>query len=191
MKATPTALFDITLNHKSTCSRFSFFFFCFFLPPTTHTHAHTHLLLPFVASCIAKTPSLSSPQGRRSPTSELQPLDQHQPQHKHQVRAQFAAAGARHPLRLPPPAAAARLQPAGGPGTLARRQPQLLLQLVRRQRPRGPPAGLPLPAGTGEAPCWLGGQGEPLGQAPAHGHVGDIKIPSWASSHQPVREGEG
>ncbi|KAG5839746.1 hypothetical protein ANANG_G00208220 [Anguilla anguilla] len=40
--------------------------------------------------------------------------------------------------------------PAGG-GPLPGRQPELVLQLVRRQRPGGPPSRLPLPAGPGPA----------------------------------------
>lgn len=143
------------------------------------------------------TPCCSSLQGWWSPTSGLQPLYQHQPEHQHQVRAHLPTAGARHLLWLPPAAAAAAaagVQPAG-PGPLASGQPQLLLQLVRWQRPRRPPAGLPLLVhGTGQTPSrHRGQQGEPLCQAHAHGHLGDIESLSQASSHQLVRwrEGEG
>lgn len=133
----------------------------------------------------------SLPQWRRSATSGLQPLIKHQPEHQHQIRAKFATTGARHPVRVPPSAAAAGVQPTGGAGTFPCRQPQLLLQLVWRLRPRGPPARLQLAPGTGQTPRGKRGQGEPLGQALAYGLVGDIESRGRASGHQPVREREG
>lgn len=136
-------------------------------------------------------PLVSCLQWWRSATSGLQPLTKHQPEHQHQIRAQFATTGAHHPVRFPPSAAAAGVQPTGGAWTFPCRQPQLLLQLVWRLRPRGPPARLQLAPGTGQTPRGQRRQGEPLCQALAHGLVGDIESPSQACSHQPVRETEG
>lgn len=136
-------------------------------------------------------PLLSCLQWRRSATSGLQPLSKHQPEHQHQIRAQFATTGAHHPVRFPPSAAAAGVRPTGGARTVPCRQPQLLLQLVWRLRPRGPPARFQHAPGTGQTPRGQRRQGKPLCQTLAHGLVGDIERPSQASSHQPVREREG
>ncbi len=85
-------------------------------------------------------------------------------------------------------AAAASLRPLRH-GPLARRQPQLLLLLLRWKRPRGSPAQFPLPTRPGSTPSHRGRrEGEPHGQAHAHGHLGDIKL---SRAWQPVSHTQG
>lgn len=115
----------------------------------------------------------SPPQRRRAGFSGFQPLHQHQPQHQHQDGAHLATPGPRDALWLP---AAATAPPGDGP--LTRGQPEQLQQLLRRQRPGGPPRRLPLAPGAGQAPRRRG-QGQPLWEADADGRLGHLEWPDW------------